>query len=212
MEKRKNIIVLTGKNQFRIHQESERFVQAFRERQDAQSIDRYRIEEIRNWNDILQETQTLGLFAEKRLFIFEGTLEKLKTRKTKNKKEEDLKDAEFFLRKICEEAPSETFIIFSGVSMTSGELLSSWLQENADIRMYDDLWTHTDWQKIFPSLDPSLIQALLIQYKTISASVENISHEDLSFQIAHSLMKLSLLRETKTLQTSDIQETLTLIG
>ena len=59
MEKKKNIIYITGRDSYGVESETRRFVDAFRLRQDENNIDTYRIEEIRDWRVITQNMQTL---------------------------------------------------------------------------------------------------------------------------------------------------------
>jgi DNA polymerase III delta subunit len=76
MTTRSNIICFTGRDTYAIRSETDRFIQAFRDRHDANSIDIYQIEEVRDWRKIGQDMQTTGLFVEKRLFVFRGSLRK----------------------------------------------------------------------------------------------------------------------------------------
>ena len=59
MEKKKNIIHINGKDRYAIMIETQRFIDAFKSRQDENSIDIYRIEDIRDWREITQNMQTL---------------------------------------------------------------------------------------------------------------------------------------------------------
>jgi DNA polymerase III delta subunit len=85
---RKNIITLTGNNGYKIDREIDRFVEAFRERQDGDNIDTYWIDEVNDWNAIIQDSQALGLFASKRLFILRGSLPKSRKKSTPDIEEE----------------------------------------------------------------------------------------------------------------------------
>ena len=49
MDRKKNIIYITGKDRYKIDEETHRFIQAFGLRQDASNIDTYRIDDIRDW-------------------------------------------------------------------------------------------------------------------------------------------------------------------
>lgn len=59
MEKKKNIIYIRGKDTYGIHIETQRFIEAFKIRQDSNNIEIYRIDEIRDWREIIQNMQTL---------------------------------------------------------------------------------------------------------------------------------------------------------
>lgn len=58
MEKKKNIIYFRGQDSYGIHREIKRWTKAFRSRHDANNIDTYRIEEIKNWNEVRQNIIT----------------------------------------------------------------------------------------------------------------------------------------------------------
>jgi hypothetical protein len=77
-------------------------VNAFRERQSDTNIEIIRIEELQDMREIEQKILSVGLFVEKRLFVFRG--------KFHDKKEEERES--FFLR-ILEHLDGETFIIFA---------------------------------------------------------------------------------------------------
>lgn len=70
MERKKNIISIIGEDTYGCEGALSRLKEAFRERQDGQNIDTYILEEVKDWKTLQENIQTIGLFAEKRLFIF----------------------------------------------------------------------------------------------------------------------------------------------
>ena len=114
MEKKKNIIFITGKDAYGVEMETERLIEAFRMRQDSQNIDSYRIEEIRDWSMIHQDMNTMSLFAEKRLFVFRGEIKtKDKEVDTEKNDKKPTKKSDDILVEICENVSDDTFIIFT---------------------------------------------------------------------------------------------------
>lgn len=123
MERKKNIIYITGVDTYGVENETRRFIDAFRARQDAEGVDIYHIEDIRDWNTVIQDTQTMSLFGTKRLFVFYGVLkiedddtddedmsDDIEDKKTVRKPEDILLD-------LCKNIYDDTFIIFSGVKI-----------------------------------------------------------------------------------------------
>lgn len=72
MEKKKNIILLSGIDTYGVSLELLRWKKRFRESQDGLNIDTFRIEEVKNWSEVENEIISVGLFADKRLFCFSG--------------------------------------------------------------------------------------------------------------------------------------------
>ncbi len=58
MEKKKNIIYFRGQDVYGVQREMKRWTKAFRNRHDANNIDTYRIEEIKNWSELTQNILT----------------------------------------------------------------------------------------------------------------------------------------------------------
>lgn len=209
MEKKKNIIHINGKDRYAIMIETQRFVDAFKSRQDENSIDIYRIEDIRDWREITQNMQTLWLFIEKRLFVFSGSL-KAETTKTGEvwKSAKKKSEAENILLWICENANDDTFIIFSGVEFDTKSSLHLWLSENADNRLYNDIWDRVTWGKRYPHLAEEDIQSILQSYKR--AVSEETNESEVSSLIGQSFEKLSLIQESRNITASDKEESLSL--
>ena len=92
-------------------------MRAFRERQDEHSIDTYRIEEVSNWGSIVQDMQTMWLFATKRLFVFRGIIKQ----KDDEDEDEDLDEDDGKLKKkvdeilleICKNAVDDTSVSYT---------------------------------------------------------------------------------------------------
>ncbi len=207
MEKKKNIIYITGRDSYGVDMETHRFIDAFRLRQDGNNIDTYRIEDIRDWRDITQNIQTMGIFVEKRLFVFSGSLKKESSRSGEISKAEKKNSlSESTLLSLCESISDDTFLIFSWVEMDPKSPLAAWLRANADIRTYDALWETPSWQARYPTLDNDEVKSIITKYKQSDDGSE--SERPLSYAIGQSLEKLSLLKESRPLTPSDYEDSL----
>ena len=216
MERRKNIIFITGKDLHKVQNETERFIEAFRNRQDANAIDMYRVEEIRDWWAIMQAIQTLGLFVEKRLFVFTGVIpaKKLKDDTDEEKTKKKWADIESSLIEVCENAGDDTFIILSQIDLSAKSPLRKWLEENADVRKFENIWDIPSWKMRFPSLEESDIRVVIEKYRS-SLTVLEIYEKDarektLSYALSESLEKLSLIWESRNLEISDYEDSIVL--
>ena len=206
MDRKKNIIYITGKDRYKIDEETHRFIQAFGLRQDASNIDTYRIDDIRDWWVIRQAVQTMGLFVEKRLFIFYGDMKKDTTKSEKSKTDKKSTEAEIELLALCKEITDDTFLIFSWVSMDTKSPLRGWLETHGDVRRYDTLWDHISWWTRYPLLNTQDIHYILKRYRESS---DDTSEEGaISYSIAGSLEKLSLLRASRNLNQDDYDASL----
>ncbi len=208
MDKKKNIIYITWRDSYGIDVETRRFVDAFRLRQDANNIDTYRIDEIRDWREVTQNMQTMGIFVEKRLFVFSGNLRKELSRNGEpSKAEKKNSEAEKMLLWICESITDDTFLIFSWVTMDTKSPLALWLKDNADIRTYDTLWDIASWQSRYSILDNEEVKVIITKYKQSEDGIGE-SEIPISYAISQSLEKLALIRESRLLTPSDYEESL----
>ncbi len=208
MEKKKNIIYITGRDSYGVEGETRRFVDAFRLRQDENNIDTYRIEEIRDWRVIIQNMQTLWIFVEKRLFVFSGSLKKEPSRTGEiSKADKKNSDAENTLLCICETITDDTFLIFSDVMMDPKSRLALWLEKNADVRRYDSIWDISSWQSRYSILTDDEVRAIVTKYK--QAEDGSYGWETrVSYALGQSLEKLSLIKESRSLVPSDYEDSL----
>ena len=150
----KNIIYITGNDSYGVEQEVKRWLFAFSSKYGDVNIDRVRLEEIKNTQDIYDQLFTQGLFAEKRLFLFSGG----STRKTKNGGVEGI--FELYAREI----PEDHFCLFHNLS-EGEEKLAFWLEKNADARKVNTLWESTSWQKRFEEIDGKTMSKVLETYQ-----------------------------------------------
>jgi hypothetical protein len=72
----KNIIHITGNDSYGISLEVSRWVRAFEGKYGSVNIDRYRLEDRGIFPSLRDQLLTTGLFAEKRIFVFSGGVEK----------------------------------------------------------------------------------------------------------------------------------------
>lgn len=78
MEKKKNIISITGVDTYGVRKEKEQWKKIFREKYGSENIEEVRIEEVKDWSRIEQDMQSMGLFATRRLWCFSGGFAKSK--------------------------------------------------------------------------------------------------------------------------------------
>lgn len=97
---------------------------------------------------------TVGLFSEKRLFIFSGWWEW----KTKKSWIEEL-----FASK-GKNLPEDHFCIFHSIDKKESWLIT-WLRNSADVRSIDTVWSKETWAKRFPDLEPKVIEKILSLYR-----------------------------------------------
>ncbi len=208
MEKKKNIIFLTGLDTYGIRKEKERWKYAFRERQWGENIEEVRIEEVKDWTRIEQDMQSMGLFATKRLWCFSGGFEKRKKEEWETTKKKKWDGIEEKIITLCELAWEDHFMIFSNLLFDEKKwALVTWLRENADVRTFDKIWTLETWEKRFGELDTKVIKKVLDAYQEAENSKEE-SSSSISDAIGWTLEKLSLLHETKNIVGKDIDESL----
>ena len=150
----KNIIYIKGNDTYGIEQEVKRWLLAFSSKYGDVNIDKFRLEEIKNTQDIYDQLFTTGLFVEKRLFLFSGGA----TKKSKTGGIEEI------LEKYASEIPQDHFCLFHTLSEAE-EKLSFWLEKNADTRKVNTLWDQEAWQKRFRELDGKTISKVLATYE-----------------------------------------------
>lgn len=208
MEKKKNIIFITGIDSYGVRKEKERWKYAFRERQWGENIEEVRIEEVKDWSRIEQDMQSMGLFATKRLWCFSGWFEKKKKEEwetTKKKKGEGIEEQ---IISLCELAGEDHFMIFSNLLFDAKKwALITWLREHADVRNFEQIWTLETWEKRFSELDTKIIKKVLDAYREAESGKEE-TNASISDAIGWTLEKLSLLQEARTLTEKDIDESL----
>lgn len=199
MEKKKNIILIQGKDRVGVENEVNMLIRAFRERQNDTNIEIFELSTITEYRTIEQHLLSVWLFVEKRFFVFKGNF---------TDKKEAERDA-FFL-KILKEIDSETFIVFvpdDEISWTLG----LWIKENGDIRSFSDLFSEESWKKRFPTLDDSVIREVIRKYSQLYALYEEKKKpKNTSLLISETFVKLSLLKESAVIQWNDIDDSIVL--
>lgn len=215
MEKKKNIIFLSGIDSYGVSLELMRWKKRFRESQDGLNIDTFRIEEVKNWNEVENEILSVWLFADKRLFCFSGgsspkSEKNFGDESTKATSKKDLKwaEAEEKLIKICESLPDDHFIIFSHLELSiKSSKLMKWLDTYADKRSFIDIWSITVWENRFPTIWKSEIEKVVTAYKKAESGREN-TRETLSDAIGNSLEKLSLIKLSRPITKTDVEDSI----
>ncbi|GAB0174991.1 MAG: DNA polymerase III subunit delta [Candidatus Altimarinota bacterium] len=198
---RKNIISISGRDRVGVRNELKRFMDAFKERQSDANIEIIRFEENINFHNLEQMILSVGLFAEKRLFILKGSFFEKTEKKGKEKKEENRSDS---LIKILEQIDDETFIIivFEG---DIGGGFEKWTKENADMRVFDSIFSAQIWEKRYPQLSLEILKKVLDTYERIYALYdEDKKPRSIATLIEESLEKLSLLSQTTRIGEEDI--------
>ncbi len=199
--KKKNIIHIFWNNSYLADFEKRRFAEIFREKYGNENIEICSLDDI-SWKDVEAKISTLGLFQQKRLFLFFGGKKKRKwARKTKQKKQSE---TTLWLEKIADTISDEDFLIFSHVSSGEFDLLD-WLTKYATPREQKLSWNARDWQK-YTSLSAEYIKKVLAIYQNAERFREKGNENPfLGHAIAHSLNCLALLEKTQPITESDIQ-------
>lgn len=193
MDRKPNVIYLSGKDSYGIFLEKKRLKDAFITKYGNTNIDVIRIEEVKDWRNLEQDMLTTGLFAEKRLFFVSWGYKIRRTDETKeDKKEKKSNLAETSLIHILESLPDESFVILSDIIATPKSSLMTWLMSSAQIKTYDTLWDDGLWEKRFPEIDESSRKFVISHYRKIAENSEE-RDIDISLSISQSLYKISLL-------------------
>ncbi len=210
MEIKKNIILISGTDRIGALHELERFTKAFRDRQSDMNIESFAFDEIIDWNTVRQKILSVGLFVEKRLFIFRWNFEEKAEKgekKTKAKVQEDGKDT---LLSILESIDTETFIILFPDGIISW-WLSTWIAKNADIRKFEGVFSLETWAKRFPNIERSTVSEVVKKHEKLYALYEEYKKpRNISLFISESLEKIDLIRLSETLTEEHIESSITL--
>ncbi len=200
MERKKNIISIIGEDTYGCEGALSRLKEAFRERQDGQNIDTYILEEVKDWKTLQENIQTIGLFAEKRLFIFRWWGKK-EDWVTSRKVDPKIEIREKILLWICEHIDDDTFIIFFGDILSPKWVLRPWIEKNADVRKFDTPFESSLWEKRFPDITKEQVWQVLSEYRKM-VSMREEGDKNISMKIAHTLEKVSLWGKTWDLNDS----------
>ncbi len=193
MDRKPNVIYLSGKDTYGILLEKKRLKDAFITKYGNTNIDTIRIEEVKDWRNLEQDMITTGLFAEKRLFFISWGYKLRKTDETKeDKKEKKNNLAETSLIHILESLPDESFVIFSDIIATPKSSLMTWIMSSAQVKTYDTLWDDALWEKRFPEIDNPSRRFVIWHYRKIAETTED-TDIDISLSMSQSLYKISLL-------------------
>lgn len=158
---KKNLIYITGNDSYGVELEVLRWIRVFEEKYGELNIERIRLENRGDFPLVRDNLTTTGLFAEKRLFIFSGWID----RKTKNGGLEEI------LEPIGDSIPDDHFCLFHNISKKE-EWLLKWLTENADNRKIDTLWSIEKWGERFDSIPKESLQKILTIYRNSEANQE----------------------------------------
>ncbi len=207
MEKKKNIISITGVDTYGVRKEKEQWKKIFREKYGSENIEEVRIEEVKDWSRIEQDMQSMGLFATRRLWCFSGGFAKSKKEEWETTKKKKWDWIEEKIIHLCESIGDDHFMIFSGLFFDPEKwTLIPWLEKHADTRKSNTLWNVEVWEKRFRDLDSKVIQKVLNAYKEAETWKEE-SSRIIADSIGWTLEKLSLLW-SKKLNDEDIEMSL----
>jgi DNA polymerase III delta subunit len=179
----KNIIHITGNDSYGISLEVSRWVGAFEGKYGSVNIDRYRLEERGTFPSLRDQLLTTGLFAEKRIFVFSGGIEK----KSKSAWLEEI------LEKYKDAIPEDHFLLFHSLS-SKEDGLSTWLRKHSDTRAINTLWDPTTWWARYSELSDRAVRSVLGLYERSESVREEWEKTPyLGHSIRNSLEILSLL-------------------
>ena len=210
MERRKNIIFISGIDTYWVRREKSRWKETFRTRLWWENIEEVRIEEVKDWKRIEQDMQSIGLFSSKRLWCFSGWFIKKKRDEEEGTKKKKWEGIEEKILTLLQHLGDDHFVIFSNLLFESDKwILIPWLMIHADVREFWGLWENENWEKRFPELEEKIIKKVLRTYREGESEKEEIS-STLADAIGGSLEKLSLIWYSRRISENDIEKSLDL--
>lgn len=209
MQKKKNIIFISGIDTYWVRTEKSRWKEVFRTRQWWENIEEIRIEDVKDWRRIEQDMQSIGLFSTKRLWCFSWWFSKKKREDEDGwEKKRKWDGIEENILKLIAHLEDDHFVIFSNLLFDAERwTLIPWLNSHADVRTFWDVWTSDIWERRFPEVESNIITRVLRSYREAEDTKEILSNT-FSDAIGGSLEKLSMIRSSRTIRESDIEESL----
>lgn len=194
MEKKKNIIYLAWRDTYGVRREKEQWKKLFREKYGGENIEEVRIEEVKDWSRIVQDTQSIGLFATRRLWCLSGGfIAKKDTGTSESRKVKKWDGIEERILELVQSLDSDHFVLFSDLTFDSEKwVLIPWLKEYADTRISNDIWSLDLWGKRFPLVGSKAIKKVIESYKTTENGRES-PNLLISDSIGRTLEKITLL-------------------
>ena len=147
------IIFIHGNDSYRIERERQGFVQIFEKKYGKENIQHFSLSDTTQYSTYRNELLTLGLFQEKRLFIFSGGREQ----KT------ETPGWEMILDEIAKDIAPGDFLVFSHITDHERALIQ-WLEKNATSRLRNLSWKTIDWEP-YTSLSQEAIKKVLVHYE-----------------------------------------------
>jgi DNA polymerase III delta subunit len=195
MDKKKNIVLISGRDSYGVEQEVKKWITLFRERQSDINIDRISLETLRDGGQIRQHMLSGGLFADKRLFVISGG----------NEKRDKTTDFVAFFTDVFESLPDDHILLFHSLRERA-ETLIPLITKVWDVRKHNDLYSKTLWQNRYSELDDRTIAKVVSTYEQIDGILEDWEkNASMSHVIAGTLESLELIAQDRSITDDDIE-------
>lgn len=194
--KKANIIFISWDHSYLIEREKHMLIRIFREKYGAENIESCPLDATDAYARYHDHIASVGLFQEKRMFVFFGGRSK---KPTKN----DAPGFEHFLDRLLPLLSDEDFLLF--FDLTPHEIeLKKWLNSHASIREQRFSWATKDWEKYTHLSSPSLAR-VLAAYQAQEKWREKWQENPLLWHtIFHSLTQLAILEQAGVTITDEL--------
>ena len=191
-----NIIFIHGNNSYLIERERRGFLEIFAKKYGAENIQHCSLDDTDAYGTYRNELQMMGLFQEKRLFLFSGGREK----------KSDAPGFEMILEEIAASISPDDFLIFSHINAGEPALIT-WLEKHASTRHMVLTWNVSDWERFTSLSSPSISRVLAYYAQAERQRDKGDVNPFLGHAIAHTLQSLGLFESSgKTITPTIIEQ------
>lgn len=153
-----NIFYICGDNSYLVEYDKNFLIKNFLKKFGEHSVEILPLDDEKSYSLYANKLISIGMFKEKRMFVFFGGRPKKTERKNSKKKDENL-GFEANLENILPQISSEDIIIFHSLS-AGEENLKKWLEKHATKREYMISFSPSGWKKFFEIDENTLTKTL----------------------------------------------------
>lgn len=157
-----NIFYICGDNSYLVEYDKNFLIKNFLKKFGEHSVEILSLDDEKSYSLYANKLISIGMFEEKRMFVFFGGRPKKTERKNSKKKDENL-GFEANLENILPQISSEDIIIFHSLS-AGEENLKKWLEKHATKREYMISFSPSGWKKFF-EIDENILTKTLHTYQ-----------------------------------------------
>lgn len=198
--KKPNILHICGDNSYLCEYDKNELVRVFREKYGVHSTEIHTLENPEKYNELQMQIQSVGLFNDKRMFVFTGGKAKKPGRK---KKDEIIPTFADNLEEILPHISDDDFLVFYNISQIETELIK-WLAKNATERKYTLSFSPAGWKKFFDISEKNLKKILAIYEKAEKLREKYDSNPLLGHAIASTIKNIETLEKNNSEITDEI--------